>query len=358
MGTDNARLKFSFHMTNSFMGIHVRKSRASVITTFRIFRRASGLRSFAAAACLLVLGCATASFAEFSIVTAREGDTFSSLSAQYLNDPSWGPLIAEYNETESLKPGQLVLIPSKIEKRGGLDFRGYQTVPVLSYHNFSLKESSRMTVSRPMFEEQMRLLKEKEYRVVSVDRFFDFLEFKAPLPPRSVLITIDDGRRSAYDIAFPALKQHGFPATLFIYTDSLLEKRGKLSWDQLREMSREGMEIQCHAKSHASLTHQGKKQTFREYFANLERELSLSKDLIHKQLNREVKYLAYPFGDCSPLVIEMARKLGYRGAFTAARGGNPFFAHPYRINRSMIFGDYTLAQFEKNLTTFQEDSLR
>ena len=76
-------------------------------------------------------------FPGFVAVVAKEGDTFSSLAAKYLKDPSWDWFLAEYNEIDSLKPGQSVIIPLKPDRRGGLTLRGYQTVPVLSYHNLS-----------------------------------------------------------------------------------------------------------------------------------------------------------------------------------------------------------------------------
>ena len=111
-----------------------------------------------------------------------------------------------------------------------------------------------MTVSRGMFEQQMRLLKEKGYRVISIDQFFDFLEFKSTLPPKSVVITIDDGWRSAYEIAFPILQKYGYPATLFIYTDRIIDTPQTLSWGLLQEMAGYGIDIQCHTKSHRNLT--------------------------------------------------------------------------------------------------------
>ena len=88
---------------------------------------------------------------------AKEGDTFSSLSQEYLNDPSWDWFIAEWNETGSLKAGQTIIIPLKPDRRGGLTLRGYQTVPVLAYHNFSPGKSDKMTVSQEMFDQQMSL---------------------------------------------------------------------------------------------------------------------------------------------------------------------------------------------------------
>jgi len=297
-------------------------------------------------------------FPEFVAVVAQEGDTFSSLSAKYLKDPSWDSFLAEYNETEFLSPGQPVIIPLKPDKKGGLSLQGYQTVPVLSYHNLSPTESNKMTVSQRMFEQQMRLLKEKGYRVISLDQFFDFIDFKVSLPPKSVVITFDDGWRSMYEIAFPILKKYGYPATLFIYTDMITDNPKNLSWGWLQEMADHGVDVQCHTKSHRNLTLPEKKESFKDYFENLGKELSACKGMIGAKLNREVKYLAYPFGDTNPLVIEMAKKLEYRGAFTSKRGSNAFFIHNYRVNRSMVYGDFSLSQFERNLVTFQVEALR
>ena len=295
-------------------------------------------------------------FSDFVAVVPQEGDTFSSLSEKYLKDPSWDWFIAEFNEIESPRPGQPIIIPLTPDKRGGLTLRGYQTVPVLTYHNLSLGESDELTVSQDMFEQQMRLLREKGYRVIPMDRLFDFIEYKASIPPKSVVITIDDGWFSAYEIAFPILRKYGYPATLFIYTDLIDGTPKALSWNLIKEMTAEGIDVQCHTQSHRNLTVPGKKESFKNYFGSLERELSGCRETIQRKLNREVKYLAYPDGDTSSLVIELARKLGYRGAFTVRPGGNPFFIHNYRLNRSIVYGDCTLSQFEKNLAIFEEQT--
>jgi len=293
-------------------------------------------------------------FPDFVAVVPKEGDTFSSLAAKYLKDPSWDWFIEEYNETGSLIPGQPVIIPLKPDKKGGLTLRGYQTVPVLSYHDLSPVESKKMTVSQAMFEQQMGLLKEKGYRVISMDQLFDFLEFKGSIPAKSVVLTFDDGWLSVYQIAFPILKKYGYPATLFIYTNVIDSTPKTLTWKLLQEMATQGIDVQCHTQSHRNLALPEKKESFRDYFHNLERELSECKETVRRKLNLDVKYLAYPYGDTTPLVIEMAKKLGYRGAFTSKRGGNPFFIHNYRVNRSMVYGDFTLSEFERNLTIFQE----
>ena len=150
--------------------------------------------------------------ATFVAITAQEGNIFSSLAAKYLNDPSLEWWIADFNGLSTLTPGQSLIIPLKPYERGGVSLKGYQTVPVLSYHNFSPDRSTnRMTVTKAAFEEQMKLLKDKGYRVITLDQLLGFLDFKSQIPPKSVVITIDDGWRSASRLRCLSLRSMAIP---------------------------------------------------------------------------------------------------------------------------------------------------
>ena len=300
----------------------------------------------------------TREFPDFIAVIAQSGDTFSSLASKYLHDPSMDWLISEWNGTASLSPGQELIIPLRAYGKGGITTKHYQTVPVIVYHKFSKTKADLLTITESAFEEQMRFLKENGYRVITMDEFFDFLDFKRPLPPRSVVITIDDDYYSTYEIAFPILKKFGYPATFFIYTDLIYSGGKTLHWDLLAEMSRHGMDVQCHTKSHRNLDKRNGDESFQEYFEAVKKELLESSEMIKKRLNKEVKYLAYPYGTTNHLVIALLKKLGYRGAFTVERGSNPFFIHSYRINRSMIFGNFNIQDFQNCLDQWSDRDLR
>ena len=297
-------------------------------------------------------------FPDFVALIAQPGDTLPSLASKYLNDSSMDWFIAEFNGITFLKPGQEVIIPLHVYGKGGLSLEGYQTVPVLSYHKFSKDKADVLTVKDSAFEEQMRFLKEKGYRVIKMDELFDFLDYKRPIPKKSIVITIDDDWYSTYEIAFPILKKYGYPATLFIYTDLIIPGGKTLSWDVLTEMSKSGIDIQCHTKSHRNLDKRNGRESFREYFQAVKKELVESAEIFQKRLNKEVKYLAYPYGDTNHLIIALLTKLGYRGAFTVERGSNPFFVHPYRINRSMIFGNFNIQDFQNCLAYMSDKDLR
>ena len=297
-------------------------------------------------------------FPGFTAVIARESDTLSSLAGQYLNDPNMEWLIADFNGISSVTPGMEIIIPLKPYERGGLTYKGYQTVPVLSYHNFSLGKTDKMTVSKASFEDQMQLLKDMGYRVISLDQLFDFLDFKKQIPAKSVVITIDDGWKSVYDIAFPVLKKYGYPATIFVYTNLINSSRKAMRWEQVIELADNGIDIQCHTITHRDLAGVQEKESFKEYFDAVEKEIVQSSNIIKMNTNKDCRYLAYPFGNSSNMVIAILKKNGFRGAFTVNRGSSPFFINNYMVNRSMIYGEYDLKKFEKALTVFDDRGIK
>lgn len=298
------------------------------------------------------------SFPDFVAVIAEPGDTLSSLALEYLGDSSMDWFISEFNGIKSLSPGQEVIIPLKPYKKGGLTFTGYQTVPVLCYHKFSKTKADPMTVTESSFEEQMQFLKEQRFRVIKLEELMNFINFKRQIPQKSVVITIDDGWRSTYEIAYPILERYGYPATLFVYTDMIVGSSITLSYGLIKTMSENGIDIQCHTKTHRNLNRKSQEESFKEYFEAVERELTLSRTTIKQKLDVEVKYLAYPYGETNSLVIALLKKLGYKGAFTTKSKSNSFFVNPYRISRSMIYGDFDLKDFKRSLKTYIHEPLR
>jgi peptidoglycan/xylan/chitin deacetylase (PgdA/CDA1 family) len=312
--------------------------------------------------CLLVLNtCSTIPrerfYDGFIIVRVKAEDNPSSLAARYLNDPAKGWVITEFNDIENLTPGQEVIVPLSPFEWGGLKANGYKTVPILAYFGFSESKTGELIVTEKAFKEQMGFLKENGYCVITLDQLLDFLDFKGQIPEKSVVITFDDGWRSLYDFAFPILRDYGFPATLFIYTDFIGGKKA-LSWEQIEELAANGFDIQCKTQTHRNVARLEKDESFRAYFQALEREISRSKKLIEQKLKKECKYLAYPYGETNNLVIELLKKHGYRAAFTVKRGSNPFFVNNYMINRSIIYGEFDMDRFKENLAVFSKSELK
>ena len=123
-------------------------------------------------------------------------------------------------------------------------------------------------------------------------------------------------------------------------------------------MSAQGLDVQCHTISHRNLALPQGQESADQYFTTIAREITESARTIEQKLGKRPTILAYPYGDTNGLAITLLKRQGYRAALTVAREANPFFAAPFRLGRSMIYGDFDLARFEKNLVTSDHRALR
>ncbi len=293
---------------------------------------------------------------DYIVTFARAGDSAERLAARFLGDPARAWLIEEYNQRRTFGWGQKVVIPRRAGNLAGVYATGYRLVPVLVYHDIAPRAEGRLILAARTFERQMRYLKAEGYRTVSLDDLVEFTRLGRQLPRRSVVLTFDDGYRSFLRYAYPVLKELGFTATLFVYTDFVGLGRNALGWDDLRRLADEGFVIGAHSKTHSELRRRPDESA--EVFARrLRTELGTPLPLFQARVGRTPRALAYPYGTHDDEVIQKVKDTGYLAAFSVRREGNPSFVHPLRIRRSQIFADMTLEQFARNLTVFHEEPL-
>jgi peptidoglycan/xylan/chitin deacetylase (PgdA/CDA1 family) len=293
---------------------------------------------------------------EYVVYRLKNRKTPAMLAEMFLGDKKRSWVIEDANENAVFKKGEVIVIPLKEKNKGGLTDDGFQVVPILSYHSFADNCSSSLCQPARVFDQQMKYLKENGYRVISLGELLEFLKYRHSLPKRSVVISIDDGYRSVYNIAWPILKKYGFRAILFIYTDFVGVSKNAITWNQLREMKKNGFEIGAHTMSHCDLTKQNKGEDTQTYMSRIEKELSLSKQIIDKKLNQDTVFLAFPYGRYEQRVLDMCKRLGYKIAVSVKRGSNPFFADPLALRRNQIL-KRDIKSFISKLKTFNKLSL-
>ena len=74
-----------------------------------------------------------------------------------------------------------------------------------------------------LFRSQIIYIK-KHYNIISLDDYIEYCKKGGELPEKSIIITIDDGYKSNYTIAFPVFKEFDIPATIFLTTDFITNK--------------------------------------------------------------------------------------------------------------------------------------
>jgi len=294
---------------------------------------------------------------DFVVTFAQPGDTPATLAARYLGGADRAWMIEDYTGLQAFSPGQEVVIPRRPWNLSGVTPGGYQIVPILTYHNLGEHAKGRLVLAAASFREQMQYLKTNGYRVVSLADFIEFTHLGRQLPQKAVVLTFDDGYRSFKDLAYPVLKDLGFSATLFIYTDWVGAGRGALSWSDLKELSAAGFDVQAHTKSHADLR-RAQGETEAQYSRRMQAELEQPQELFNRNLGRRSQILAYPYGRWEEGLLPKVQQYGYIAAFSVRRQGNASFVRPLAAHRSQIYSEMTLDDFVKNLNVFQEENLR
>ncbi len=294
---------------------------------------------------------------DYALCKLGNETSLSQLAKIYLGNEKWSWKIEDANDLSTLGEDSLVTVPLKDKNMGGLFEDGYQSVPILCYHKFSRDESSPLTTPSHIFEQQMKYLKDNGYRVITPKDLLGFLEYRSQIPKKSVIITIDDGYKSVYDIAVPIFKRYKFTATIFVYTNYVGISKKAMSWDDLRELKSQGFTIGSHTVSHADLTKKKPNEASDDFYQRIRKELSLSKKIIDKELGQNTISLSFPYGRQNPDALEIAKSVGYKIAVTVDRGSNPFFTNPLALNRDMILKK-DMKFFILRLKTFNNVSLR
>jgi peptidoglycan/xylan/chitin deacetylase (PgdA/CDA1 family) len=290
---------------------------------------------------------------QFIIATVGPSDTLASLARTHLNDEGKAWQIASYNHIDIAVPGQQVVIPRIALKHGGIEQKGYQTIPVLLYPKLTNRPSKSKAVDASTFGSHLKYLYENEFTTVSLEQFNAFLALKDQLPPKAIVISFDTTQRWAYEIAFPLLRSRKMKASLFIRLKEIGAK-GRLTWAQVLEMANNGIDIGVHGSG----IEPSEKEDLKQYLENFEKEFTAPKNVFKTHLKKPCRYFSYAQGVSDDFTIAVLKKHGYRMAFTRKRGSNPFFIHNYKIRRSLIYGHYNMTQFRQNLITFKSAELR
>ena len=184
---------------------------------------------------------------------------------------------------------------------------------ILMYHRFGENQYPTTNIRLDQFEAQLQYLKDHHYVVLPLPQIVESLQAGKKLPANTVGISIDDAYESTYTEAWPRLKKAGFPFTIFVTTDPI--DRGykeMMSWEQIKELSKQGVTIGNHTASHPYLervTPFAAKADIRKAQKRLTEELGYAPQLF-----------AYPYGEYDQAVLDLVKAQGFKAAFLQISG--------------------------------------
>ncbi len=185
-------------------------------------------------------------------------------------------------------------------------------VPIFVYHSVrpldpsSTEEEVSYDTTPELLRQELQYLKDNGFTTITFDNIADALEKGVPLPTKPIILSFDDGWHNQYQYAFPILKEFNAPGTFFVFTVAL-GKPHFLSWDEIKEMDKAGMQIGCHSFSHPYLWQITDPNQLKE-------EILGSKKTIEEQLGHSVTAFAFPFGRSSEESLAVVKEAGFRTA--------------------------------------------
>lgn len=237
-------------------------------------------------------------------------------------------------------------------------FKGAGLIPVserrgpviLMYHSIEpqgQRPPTEWAVTAKNFRKQIQLLKEEGWNTA---RVCDLLKAEL-LPPRTVVITFDDGYANNFKSGFEVLSEYEMQATWFIVTQDIGKHARWLNQNQLvspmlsatqiLEMAHAGMEIGSHTRRHLRLSELDLGTIWDEVWG--------SKKEMEDILGLPVISFAYPYGEFNEDCVTAVKKAGYRVACTARPGWFGSDPDLLRVRRVAVFSHDDLSTFARKL---------
>ncbi len=207
------------------------------------------------------------------------------------------------------------------------------TVPVLLYHRIGHAPagadpvSDSLTVSLGDFDRQMAWLASHGYHGIGQRQLFQALFRGRALPRKPVVISFDDGYAGVVAAARD-LHRLGWPGTAYLITDRISALPGFLTWREVGELERLGMDIGSHTVHHRDLTALPP--------SVLRAELWRSRRVLERHVGHPVQWFAYPFGRLDDRVVTAVRAAGYVLAATTDHGVVQSALDPLRLRRIRV----------------------
>jgi peptidoglycan/xylan/chitin deacetylase (PgdA/CDA1 family) len=217
-------------------------------------------------------------------------------------------------------------------------------VPVLMYHVIGTPPPGapypELFVMRRLFAAQIAMLARAGYHAVTLDRVWRAWHGRAPLPPRPIVLTFDDGYRGDYGAAMPILRRQRWPGVLNLLVANLHRRGWGLKAWMVRRMIRDGWEIDSHTLTHPDLAAVGP--------GRLRREVDGSRVVLRRLFRVPVRFFCYPSGAFDPAVIAAVRRAGYLGATTEI-AGLAQRSQPYTLARVRVDGGEPPAELVRTI---------
>jgi poly-beta-1,6-N-acetyl-D-glucosamine N-deacetylase len=185
---------------------------------------------------------------------------------------------------------------------------------ILQYHHFSDSTPAVTSIKETQFVDQLNYLAENGFAVMALRDVVLSLNHQLELPDKCVSLTVDDAYLSVYQTAYPLVKKHRWPLTVFVSSDQISDKSTLyMSWEQLREMAQNGVSIENHGKSHTHMVRRKPDESEQQWLQRIRLDITKSQQQITKRIGIESQLFAWPYGEYNNKLAKLITDLGLTG---------------------------------------------
>lgn len=183
---------------------------------------------------------------------------------------------------------------------------------VLCFHTFTGNEKNDLDISTTALKEELQKLKTDGFKFVTMEE----VKNNKITGEKNLLITIDDGHKTVINAYNEVLKPMGIKPVLAIYPSIIGVSKSYMNWDELKELSKDGVYIAAHGYNHLKVN----KTLYDKDKSAFENEIIKSKKVLEEKLGKKIDTFIYPYGIRSDITKEYLKKNGYSYAFTISWG--------------------------------------
>lgn len=203
---------------------------------------------------------------------------------------------------------------------------------VFVYHRFGEPKYPSTNTPVAAFEAQLDYLAAHGFHVWPLPRLVRTLQAGRPVPDKTVALTVDDAFQSVYDNAWPLLREHHFPVTVFVSTQ-VVDRHypAYMTWAEMRTMQGRGATFADHSVTHPHPLVRKPGESGAAWEKRMRSEILDAQRRLQQELgskaNTDPKLFAYPYGEYNPALAKLVTGLGFV-AFAQASGalGEPLDA--------------------------------
>lgn len=263
-----------------------------------------------------------------------EYEVIASTSEKAYYDNNAGGGVFYYTVTATDGGRQAASVPQKT----GYNARSVYRIPVMMYHEFVTQSDldngilfDEYAVWEQEFESDLQWIRQNGYTTITSKQIIAFLEGKEKLPPKPILLTIDDGKYGVYKRAYPLLKKYNMTATLSLIGKEIdaatqnQEERAEsgapyCTWEEIAEMQKSGyVEMVSHTQSLHVFSHDNRcgancaeGEALEEFLPSAQVDFAKFNQNLKNSVGITTQAMAYPYSKRSPVSDAAWLKSGYK----------------------------------------------